>query len=629
MILPNQLNHIQVLRAISVLFVFFYHLKSNIFQNGYLGVDIFFVISGMVITLKLHENYEKTNKVNIKEFFIKRIKRIYPVLTVFLFTTFFVILILSPIDSLIFKFRTFIFALFGLANFSYLVAKKDYFDTVFEDPLHHTWSLGVEEQFYLIYPFFLATCYLLFKKKISKIIFTLVCLVVIGAYIAQHYSDNKMLIFYLPFFRFWQFLFGSLIFFLLLKYKKENSLISLLSFFLIFIVIFSQHFFSEFNKLFLVTFFSGIFLLFYNEKNYLSFLFNNKQFIYVGNISYSFYLWHLPVIYFYDLYYMSSFIRIPTILILTFTISSISYKYIEQKFRYYDFNKIYIKRYSPILVSSILISLFSFYFFSQKTSYDSNLKKNIKNLIVKFNYLEQKFDYSSRAIFYNHHINGNKIYRFCQENSKGYSLNFLNLKNECLKNNTTEKIFFLEGNSHTANFVTMFENSKFIKNFYYSHVANVSLDDLVNNKKINILSEKFDKFFYVTGINNMSELNSLKQKLKYFNNNVNVLIIGPIPTFTEDKIKTLECLIKQIDCSFDTASDIKSKEIINNEIGQLAQSSKIFFYNPYKGLCPKKTCYTYSIAKDSLTHRDDTHLTIEGSKLLVPHFYNYYKNYLN
>ena len=420
-----------------------------------------------------------------------------------------------------------------------------------------------------------------------------------------------------------------MIFFLFLKYKKKNSLISLLSFFLIFIVVFSQHFFSEFNKLFLVTFFSGIFLLFYNEKNYLSFFFNNKQFIYFGNISYSFYLWHLPVIYFYDLYYISSFIRIPVILILTFTISSISYKYIEQKFRYYDFNKIYIKRYSSILVSSILIFLFSFYFISQKTSYDGNLKKNIKSLIVKFNYLEQKFNYSNRAIFYKHHIGGNQIYRFCEENSKDYSLNFLNLRNECLKNNTTEKIFFLEGNSHTANFVTMFENSKFIKNFYYSHVADINFDDLVNNKKINKLSEKFDKFFYVTAANNMYELNSLKQKLKYFNNNVNILIIGPIPNFSEDKIKILECFIKQIDCSFDTTSDIKSKEIIISEIEQLAQSDKIFFYNPYKGLCPKKICYTYNMAKDLLTHRDDTHLTIEGSKLLVPHFYNYHKNYLN
>ena len=155
--ISNQLNHIQVLRGLSVLCVFFYHLKSNIFQNGYLGVDIFFVISGMVITLKLYENFEKTNKINIKEFFIKRIKRIYPVLIFFLFTTFLIVLIFSPLDTLLYRFKTFVFALFGLSNLSYLVTNNDYFDTVFEDPFHHTWSLGVEEQFYLIYPFFLTT----------------------------------------------------------------------------------------------------------------------------------------------------------------------------------------------------------------------------------------------------------------------------------------------------------------------------------------------------------------------------------------------------------------------------------------------------------------------------------------
>ena len=178
--IANQLNHIQVLRAISVLFVFFYHLKSDVFQNGYLGVDIFFLISGMVITLKLYENYKEKNKINIKEFFIKRIKRIYPVLIFFLTTILLIIVIFSPLENILFKFKTFISALIGLANLSYLIAKKDYFDNVFEDPLHHTWSLGVEEQFYLIYPFFLALCFFIFKKRISKIILTLIFLTIIG-----------------------------------------------------------------------------------------------------------------------------------------------------------------------------------------------------------------------------------------------------------------------------------------------------------------------------------------------------------------------------------------------------------------------------------------------------------------
>ena len=627
--ISNQLNHIQVLRGLSLLCAFFYHLKSNIFQNGYLGIEIFFVISGMVITLKLYENFEKTNKINIKEFFIKRIKRIYPVLIFFLFTTFLIVLIFSPLDTLLYRFKTFVFALFGLSNLSYLVTNNDYFDTVFEDPFHHTWSLGVEEQFYLIYPFFLTLCFFLFKKEISKIILTLIFLTIVGVCATYHYSEDRMLIFYLPFFRFWQFLFGALIFFQLVKHKKESSLISLLSFFLIFFVIFSQSYFIEFYKLFFVTFFSGIFLLFYNKQNFLSFFFNNKQLVYFGNISYSFYLWHLPIIYFYDLYYINSLIRIPTIFILTLFISSLSYTFIEQKFRYYKFNEIYIKKYILIFASSILVFLFSFYFVLQKPSYESNLKKSIKTLVLKLNYLEQKLNYSNRAIFYKHNINGNEIYRFCRENSKNFTLNFLNLKNECLKNNTTKKIFFLEGNSHTANFVTMFENSKFVDNFYYSHVNNISVNDSENNKKINNLSEQFNEFFYVTAVANLAELNLLKKKLNFFNQNIKILIIGPIPTLTEDKIEVLECFIKQTDCSFDASKNLKTKEIIYKEIERLAHSNKIFFYNPYKGICSKKKCYAYNKKTDLLSYRDDTHLTIEGSKLLVPHFFNYYRNFLN
>ena len=626
---PKKLNHIQVLRAISVLLVFFYHLENGIFQNGYLGVDIFFVISGMVITLKLYETYVKTNKINIKKFFVKRIKRIYPVLIFFLLTTLLMVVIFSPLHILVFKIKVFIFAIFGLSNILYLVSEKDYFSSVFEDPLHHTWSLGVEEQFYFIYPFILSLCFFLFKKKFLKIILTFVSLIIIGAYTTYHYSDNESLIFYLPFFRFWQFLFGCLIFFLITKYKKNNSLISFISFFMIFIIILSQNNYNEFYKLFFVTFFSGIFILFYNEKNILKFFFNSKYLINLGNISYSFYLWHLPIIYFYDLYYVNSLIRIPLIFIITLLISSLSYKYVEQKFRYYNFSKIFLRKYLYILISFILIFLFTFYSLNNKKNYENNLKNSIKDLIIKFNYLEIASNFSDRAIFYKHNINGNQIYRFCKEDSKDYSLNFLKLKNECIKNNTTKKIFFLEGNSHTANFVTMFENSKFIENFYYSHVENINSNNLMKNKEINALSEKFNEFFYVSGIITPYELDLLKEKLKGFNENINVLIIGPIPTFPENEIKVIECFIKKIDCSFDASINIKIFETLNNEIEKLAKSNKVFFYNPYKGLCPNKICYTYNKSKDYLTHGDETHLTIEGSKLLIPHFYDYYKKNLN
>ena len=160
-------NHIQSLRAISVLAVFLYHLNLPYFSKGYLGVDIFFVISGYVITQRLYQDYIINKKILIKEFFLRRAKRILPNLFFIVIVVFFLYVIFaSPELSLL---NEAISSIGGVSNLYFLFTNKDYFDTIFSNPLGHTWSLGVEEQFYLIYPFLL---YFLFKlKKIKKILF--------------------------------------------------------------------------------------------------------------------------------------------------------------------------------------------------------------------------------------------------------------------------------------------------------------------------------------------------------------------------------------------------------------------------------------------------------------------------
>ena len=148
------LNHIQFLRAISVLMVFFYHLKLNYFENGFLGVDIFFVISVYVITARIFNEYKSNNKFNFLNFYLKRLKRIYPVLIFILSTIFILIIFFQPLDLFLNYPKIYLFSLFGISNFYYLFSEKDYFDTVFDDPFAHTWSLGIEEQFYIIFPIF-------------------------------------------------------------------------------------------------------------------------------------------------------------------------------------------------------------------------------------------------------------------------------------------------------------------------------------------------------------------------------------------------------------------------------------------------------------------------------------------
>lgn len=157
-------NEIDILRAFSVILIFLYHYDNKLFKLGYLGVDIFFVISGFVITLTL-KDLKNFSLNDLKNFYLRRIKRLYPALIF--------CVILTTIFYLFFGFLfqgnnikdTIISSLLGYSNFFFHYQSKDYFQQDFLNPFGHIWSLSVEIQFYILYSFFLICIYKLFKKK--------------------------------------------------------------------------------------------------------------------------------------------------------------------------------------------------------------------------------------------------------------------------------------------------------------------------------------------------------------------------------------------------------------------------------------------------------------------------------
>jgi peptidoglycan/LPS O-acetylase OafA/YrhL len=157
---PGYINHIQSLRAFSVLLVFFFHCNLEFFSKGYLGVDIFFVISGYVMTKILEENYFKNKNNQFKNFYVKRIIRIAPVYFTVITVFFLIFLIIGPLTDLDYILKKIKYVITFGSNFYYLNYNKEYFQNVFQDPLNHTWSLGVEMQFYFFFFF-----YFFFKKK--------------------------------------------------------------------------------------------------------------------------------------------------------------------------------------------------------------------------------------------------------------------------------------------------------------------------------------------------------------------------------------------------------------------------------------------------------------------------------
>ena len=146
------LKEITGLRTIAVLSIFVYHLDNNLLKSGFLGVDVFFVISGFVITNKLYFEFVNKN-FNIINFFTGRLTRLYPALI-------FLNLVLLPYgyfnyynDDFLSLFKASISSLFYYSNY-YFVNNQSYFDINNELQLFlHTWSLSVEEQFYIAFPF--------------------------------------------------------------------------------------------------------------------------------------------------------------------------------------------------------------------------------------------------------------------------------------------------------------------------------------------------------------------------------------------------------------------------------------------------------------------------------------------
>jgi peptidoglycan/LPS O-acetylase OafA/YrhL len=156
------------LRAIAVISVVLYHLGISWIPGGFLGVDLFFVISGYVITRLILDSIESANGLDIKEFYAARARRLFPGLVVLIIVTSIFTALFAP-DAI----RRFIsdvpFVLTGTNNWYLVALNQDYFQAIGRPPLlQHTWSLAVEFQFYLIWPIILLLVWRRFGKRVVR-----------------------------------------------------------------------------------------------------------------------------------------------------------------------------------------------------------------------------------------------------------------------------------------------------------------------------------------------------------------------------------------------------------------------------------------------------------------------------
>ena len=384
--------------AIAVLSVIFYHAEfilfnQKILQGGFLGVDIFFVISGYLISSILLKEYYKDKKISLSNFYKRRIRRIIPaLLIVTLFSSLLSFYFLLP-ESLIKFAKTIIFSISFLSNMFFWHSQTVYgAEESFLSPLLHTWSLSVEEQFYIFYPLLLIIITSLLKKYfflMIALIFSLsFTLSVVGNLLVPSFN-----FFVLPT-RIWEFLAGGMIAYLeinkLTKFKKTNYH-NILGFLIILISVF--YFNDELEHPSFLTLLPvlGSCLIIYNASIKIDFIkkiLSYKFLLFIGLISYSLYLWHFPLFSFLKhlgLYENNSYKIL--VIFLTIILSFFTYRYIEQFFRNKKFS--FLKVLILIFFSSIFLIGYS-YKIIENNGYEKRLKKDLSKF--QLNFLDQKND---------------------------------------------------------------------------------------------------------------------------------------------------------------------------------------------------------------------------------------------
>ena len=365
-------EEIDGLRGLAVLGVIFYHAEilinnKNIFSGGFLGVDIFLVVSGFLITRIINNEYLYEKNFTFKNFYERRFRRLVPaLLIVIIFSTIFAYFILLP-NQFIYFLKSAFSSIFFFSNFFFHYTGEAYGQGILTTiPLLHTWSLSLEEQFYIFYPAFLIFIFKYGKNKINinLIIFFLISIIFSFLINKSHGSFN----FYMLPSRGWEFILGALL--AINEDKKihnfDTNIKSFLSFLGLLLILYSFLFFDNVNdhpgyKTILPVFGTGLIILNSHSKNYINIILSNKILKNLGLISYSLYLWHHPVFSFSKIIGLNEHNILIKILLflLSIFLAYFSFKYIEILFRkkYFSFNNILIF-FSTLITSFFLISYF-------------------------------------------------------------------------------------------------------------------------------------------------------------------------------------------------------------------------------------------------------------------------------
>ena len=604
-------SDINFLRAIAVVSVIIYHADLNLLEGGWLGVDLFFIISGFLISNIIISELNQSN-FSFFNFYTRRVKRILPAL--------FSVLLLSSIAAYIVYFpremSTFTESVrsstFFYSNYFYKIFDFYTAESAKSLALLHTWSLSIEEQFYILFPI---VSFILFKRYRKEFLPTLIIFLIFSIYL-NYSSLNINDKFYNFELRVWEILAGAIlmIFFFNIKIspiKWQSEAGFILVFFSV-VFFNNDHIYSLYPRI-IVVLGTSLILLANNAENnkFLNYLIKNKLVAYTGLISYSLYLFHQPIFAFATTLTNRSdiLISIPMKVVLlsfTFVMAGLNYKLVEKSFLE---NKLDLKILLPVLLTIII-----FFISSERTSGFVDRYDNLPEKVIE--YALGGFDFNQNGVD-------------CQNST---------IEDLCIFNNNQELNIVGIGDSHLSAIGKYLSSND---SFNYIHIGEngcfFSVNRLPDNACVNKNLEsqleyisKFENSIFVLAtrweyhLNFYDSLNydiysDINDTLSFLlERNNKIIIISAIPV---QNIKVIDNYLDQeIDFGDEVYIDRQAWEyrsFKSNNYFKTIDNDKIIVIDSTETFCNEIVVdKCIGAFEDKIFYYDNNHLTIEGAQIL-------------